>query len=406
MSVIKMTPAERQMKYRQRKKEAMGIDAYKSECSAKRKAYRLKKKLATADPDKYIQAKNELQVKLDSAFKGGGLDKINKFDLEMENAIQKMKAIQKKDELIDKVYTKQQVNSDGTRGASMASLNQYIQKISKLYSDMSGKIYWDCDFDFIRNTDKVVKFVNKKYTKKTSRNMLFISISKILKYLDNFEKEYKFYSNLSTDVGKEIKEKNGENKVDAEDKENWVSQNEISELYKNLKGNEQLFVALSSFLPPRRLVDYLKLKFIRVKDWNNTNLPKDFNYIITNKKKIPKLIIYNVYKTAKSFGQQRFQIPKQLVNVVKNYIKKTGIHSGELFFTTDTGKEFKQSSFSTFISDIFKPTGKHVTMNTLRHSYITEKLNKANVSQNTKKILADKMAHSLSMQSQYIKINV
>jgi hypothetical protein len=62
------------------------------------------------------------------------------------------------------------------------------------------------------------------------------------------------------------------------------------------------------FIPPRRSLDYCEFKI------KNIDREKD-NYLDKNK------LIFNRYKTAKTYGQQSVDIPVQLRNILTKWSK-------------------------------------------------------------------------------------
>ena len=116
-------------------------------------------------------------------------------------------------------------------------------------------------------------------------------------------------------------------KMNEKQKDNWISMNEIKEKYnalsvdanlmlnkkKILNENIMMEFLLMSFLcgivmPPRRSLDFSEMK-IRNYD------AKTDNYYKGNK------FFFNKYKTVKTYGIQSLEIPKELNNVLKKWIK-------------------------------------------------------------------------------------
>ncbi len=113
------------------------------------------------------------------------------------------------------------------------------------------------------------------------------------------------------------------------------------------------------FVPPRRN-EWLLMK---IKDIEKD---KD-NYIDHNKKEF----VFNTFKTAKSYGQQRVPIPDKLYKLLILYIKRKILNSDYLF-SQRRGEPFISATFSQFLNAIFKEYGS-ISSNSFRHAFLTEK---------------------------------
>ena len=72
--------------------------------------------------------------------------------------------------------------------------------------------------------------------------------------------------------------------------------------------------------PPRRLEEFLAMKVTKEIDPQKLRNRK-FNYLILDHSTVPSQFVYNKFKTYKFFGQQIYDIKKDLADVLKEYIK-------------------------------------------------------------------------------------
>jgi hypothetical protein len=119
----------------------------------------------------------------------------------------------------------------------------------------------------------------------------------------------------------------------------------------------QQFILLSLmggiFIPPRRSMDYC---FFKIK-----NPDDNFNYLFKNK------LVFNKYKTVKTYGRQEVAIPKELKSILTKWIKNNPTEW--LLFDTK-----RQPLTAVKINQRFeKLFGKKCSVNSLRHSYLTDK---------------------------------
>jgi len=133
-------------------------------------------------------------------------------------------------------------------------------------------------------------------------------------------------------------------------KQGNLSYHEIQEIQ-----NYIIMVLFSGqYIAPRRAKDYTEFKI------KNINKDHD-NYIDKNE------LVFNNYKTAKTYAQQRIPLPKQLKTILNKWIK---INDTEyLLFDI----HHKKLSNVTLNQRIEKIVGKKMGVNGFRHTYMSEK---------------------------------
>ena len=164
------------------------------------------------------------------------------------------------------------------------------------------------------------------------------------------------------------------------EEQNWVTQDEIADklkelkrLYKSISSKKELspkdyqtmqnyvILALTSgyYTPPRRLADFTNLKI------NNINLDTD-NYIRDG-----DTLVFNIYKTAKRYGEQEVPLPKKLVKIIDKFIKQTEHIDRQYLLFDNYYNPLTSVKLNQRLNSIFD--GKKVSTNNFRHSYLTEK---------------------------------
>ena len=272
------------------------------------------------------------------------------------------------------------------------------QKSVKTYVSLLKNIMKNMNYDNVEelniNPEKVIEFLKEKYE---SINGIKTRLSALFVITNN--KAY--HTDMMTNIEKYNIETNKQKKNEKQ-KENWMTAQEIENIYdnmetsikslwkkKNLSTKElmkiQDFVILSLFtlIPPRRSLDYVEFKI------NNINTNKD-NYIKSNS------LVFNTYKTSSQKGQQTIKIPKQLKSLLTKYIKLISDKSDYLLFNN----KIQQLSIPNFTLRLNKIFGKKVSVNMLRHIYLSEKH-----ADNLKDMKDDfaKMGSSLNQSNTYIK---
>ncbi len=162
-----------------------------------------------------------------------------------------------------------------------------------------------------------------------------------------------------------------------------------SQLTSNDLQQIQSFIIISLlggiFIPPRRSLDYVNFK---IKD---VDREKD-NFIDKNE------LVFNSYKTAAYYGQQRVEIPPILKAIIAKWIKVNS--NPYLLFDTNLG-QLSSVKLNQRLNKLFG--NRKVSVNMLRHSYVTEKYQDSiKMNENMANDLTS-MGSSKNMELNYIK---
>jgi len=245
---------------------------------------------------------------------------------------------------------------------SDGSLTTYCSILRSLHSKIFDKDIQKDDFD---ECDKILKHLedlppNKR---KTILSALVV-ISGKPDYRTEMLQDIKEYSADAKEMKK------------SETQEaNWVSKDEILALYNEYKQDAMLrykksklsmndlqaiqnYIILSllggMFIAPRRSLDYTEFVI------KNIDKDKD-NYLDKNE------LVFNKYKTAKFYDEQRVNCPKELLSILKKWIKN---NNNEYLLFDSNGSKLTSVKLNQRLNKIF---GKNASVNLLRHSYLTDK---------------------------------
>jgi len=277
---------------------------------------------------------------------------------------------------------------------SDSSIKTYCSILRSLYKKIFGT--GDIDIKKFDETDKIIDFL-----KELPANKRKTILSALVVITDK-----KPYRDLMMDDIQTYKTEINKQETTPEQKENWIDTDELNNvldlhkkeadlLYKksNLKPADlqeiQNYIILcllsGKYIAPRRSMDYVNLKI------KNVDKSKD-NYIEKNK------IIFNTYKTAKTYGQQIIDIPKSLQPILKKWI---AINPTDwLLFDTNNNK-LTNVKMTQRLNKIF---GKKSSVNQLRHTYLTDKY--APLMQAQKEMSKDmtEMGSSMIQAPTYVKL--
>lgn len=246
---------------------------------------------------------------------------------------------------------------------SEGSLKTYTSILKSLHSKIfGGGEIKKSDYD---DSDKILKYLDDlpPNRRKTILSALVV-ISGKPEYRTEMLQDIKEYSADAKEMKK------------SETQEaNWVSKDDIMALYNqhkqdamlaykknNLKMSDlqsiQDFIILcllgGIFIAPRRSLDYTDFKIKKI-------IKSDDNYLDTNQ------LVFNKYKTAKFYNEQRVNCPKELLSILKKWIKNND--SDYLLFDSN-GSKLTSVKLNQRLNKIF---GKKCSVNILRHTYLTDR---------------------------------
>jgi phage-related protein len=278
---------------------------------------------------------------------------------------------------------------------SPQSIKTYASILKNLYARVFGG---DVHFEaFEKEPEKVLEYL-KDLTPNKRKTILsaLVVITNNEKYREKMLEDIKQYNH---EISKQEKTET--------QKENWVEKEDIEKVFYACKANADflmrkkvltaddlqaiqnfIILALLSgvYVPPRRSLDYTEMT---IKPTDDTNL----NTIDLKKKKF----IFNRYKTAKTYGSQTLDIPNELATILRKWIK---INPTQWLLFDTKGNKLNSVKLNQRFNAIF---GKKVSVNNMRHSYLTDKY--GDTIEKNKQIAntMSEMGSSTSMLPTYVK---
>jgi len=215
---------------------------------------------------------------------------------------------------------------------------------------------------------------------------------------------------LMVDDQKEVNKQIATHEKSELQKENWMEYDEIKKkVEQQIKNTRPLFSSKEDLnekqylemlmtlivqlttgyyetLPPRRNMDWNEMKFRNYTD-------KD-NYITKTH------FVFNVYKTAKFYGEEKIEIPKELKPFINSYLRHRKKYEGDYLLYSpkfkDNGKFVSNVIGKSFLNKFF---GKNIGTSMLRHIFITNYVDIKKIKAN-----AEKMGHSFKETLEYAKV--
>lgn len=279
---------------------------------------------------------------------------------------------------------------------SKSSITTYASILKNLYHSVFGK-EGDMDFEKFGDVEKILKHLEDLPSNKRKT-----VLSSLVIITDNAE----YRKKMMEDVNNYNKEIQKQEKT-PEQEASWVNSAQVKEVWENLKRNADLlykkkdlkpaelqdiqqYIIMSllggMFIPPRRSKDYCDF---HIKD---ADKDKD-NYLDKTK------LIFNSYKTAKTYGKQEVVIPKPLQSILKKWIS---VNPTKTLLFDAYMNPLSSVKLNQRLNKLFD---KKVGVNQLRHTFLTDKFSKH--SEEEKKLSNDmtSMGSSLNMADTYIKLH-
>jgi integrase len=275
---------------------------------------------------------------------------------------------------------------------------QSISTYTSILKNLFEKVFPNEVFDINKFND------NKKileHLKKVEPNKRKTVLSSLVILTDN--KAYR--EQMLEDIEEYNKEQHKQVMNDKQS-ESWVDTDEIKKLLSILEKEVKLLykketLSISDlqtiqnyiiicllggvYIPPRRSKDFVDFKL------KNINKATD-NYINKNK------LIFNSYKTAKTYGQQEVEIPLELVKILKKWIK---VNPTDYLLFDSNKNQLSNVKLNQRLNKLFG--NKKVGVNQLRHTFLTDKYQATIETNNEMAKDMQKMGSSKIQEPIYIK---
>jgi len=258
------------------------------------------------------------------------------------------------------------------------------------------------NMEYLKDIDLLIKTIEEKYENLESRKSHLSSFMTLISYMECLYKiNYEKIRNNFDKVKNEILGIRGENKPKTN--EGIIEDFDEELIMKNSEkikvSSDRLIYQFYTLQPPRRLDDVTKIELIG-EDYELDKLDVKKNYVVVDGNDKPKEIIYLHYKTKKVYGKQIIQITNDnLKEAIQYHIKKQKLKIGDKLFQYKRSGDFGVAIKRIFTRIYLKP----ITLNDIRHSYITWELREQRTA-NYLKNLAMLMAHSPEEQQLYKRV--
>ena len=276
---------------------------------------------------------------------------------------------------------------------------------TQIIKALEGKEFYasviEISLKYLKNINGVVQKLRDKYQNDNTFRGYINVLVVILGKLPTYKKEYQQLAKVNIKLSQEYTDDRKKNILNEEDKDKIISfsSEEIEGNISKLTNiNDKMIYVLSVYFLRRLEIRTLILSL--EDDDDNENL------LIVDKNNNPKEVIFNQYKTAKTFKKQQIDIPDDIKELIKEYLDKNKIKIGNYILgqQKDRRKAISQGNFSKKIKDVFnKLYNTDITNRWIRQSYATEKGGDILKKLQDFEKDAIKLSHSTDIHKQYIK---
>jgi hypothetical protein len=295
------------------------------------------------------------------------------------------------------------------------TITNYTNKINKISIMMLGHGY-NGDNKFLLKPDPIIQKLNESGLK--SQKDYLSPIVKLLQYLGGNDKQIKEMNTNMISYKEEEDTKRKDNKATTKEKQNAIPLDEIKkklEKYSygsngNIDKTKLINKLLVSLYFDNELIarnNYYNMKIASITK-KNKDFNRNYNYLILDRNKKPVSFIMLNYKTANTYGMQKFPIKSnQLINVISDYMNAFNKQPGDLLFADKNNNEFRPTTFIDMIINAMNDVlGKPINIGLIRKIHITEFIKSGLKSENEKEEFAKRLLHSVSKQKEYVKVNL
>jgi len=287
---------------------------------------------------------------------------------------------------------------EGWIGIKKGTLESYMSSLKKIASMGIDMIEIDDDYDI----DRILDAFDEN---DTLPNSVGVYLSALVWWLRETQPNSRLIDKLREEIKvtiHAIESFKKENSLTEREVENFVNWPIILKVHENLKelaaqkndhnhDLDYLLLSLYTCKEPVRIKDYSRMYITD----QHAVYDVDKNYYVVSEKKF----VINRYKTKKFYGTETFEISDNLDEIIRSYIAKYGLKSG------DTLLGMSDSGFIMRLQNIFKIyIGKRISASLLRHIYITHQDQIGNLKTvKQKEDLAKKMGHNMMTQAKYYR---
>jgi hypothetical protein len=271
----------------------------------------------------------------------------------------------------------------GTIGISETTIKKYIDKLKVIFNQADETEY----LNNIKNLNTALAYYGAIFgsIKHSATAKKYFE-----DHIDDYTEKYKLLMDKSKNGNVKTADTQTEEPIVNVD---WKTIIKKTNNYTDIT-QDQMLMNIYTLISPKRL-DYNRLFITR-----NQFIPENEHNYIQILSKTKSNIVLNEYKTSKKYGTQETKLSAKLAKIIWEYIH--AFPEKKYLFETETGKSYANAeSFGKYLRTVFsKALGEPISVNTLRHSWVTY-TRRNDLSKKEKLRIAIDMGHSAEVANDY-----
>ena len=285
-----------------------------------------------------------------------------------------------------------------------SSINAYMTCLIKLNNGAEPRT-----LDFLENFDDI--FEKLKPLKLTTQRSYMIAVNQALKSVAGMDETKDVYELKLEELEFDYQKKIESYQKSETEEDNWTSLEElravadywvdmIDEINYSTKHYLKVYdiyksaiVALLYTEHPAIRLDYATMTII----YDAKDIQPNKNYLLIEPSQ--KSFILQKYKTSNKHHEKVWYASHRLSDIIDEWVKIN--HSEYLLPNRNFTNSMTTNALGKFITKVFEPVGKKITVNIIRHIWITENVDHKMLDANAE--LADAMCHTTLTQKNYCR---
>jgi integrase len=251
-----------------------------------------------------------------------------------------------------------------------------------------------------KDINTFIEYLETTYKNNNTRRSYISPFVVLSSYIEPLKQSYQILSKYMKQLINIYEDGRDENNVSYDESKRLLefAPEEINKKIDSLSSiNNKMLFAIYTLITPRRL-EWANVKITNKDDGINNIL------ILDNDNKENTTIIFNKYKTHKSFGKQILKnLPDKFLKILYEYLNTNYKKEEDFLFTNKNNKRITDNVFGCNLSLLFSNVYKsNITLRFIRMSYATYH-SSFKLSNKDIKIIATAMGHSIRTHTQYVK---
>lgn len=283
--------------------------------------------------------------------------------------------------------------------ASAATIRTYNSLLKGIFYKHHSKDT-PIDIAWFKNVDAVLDTLKDKSPQSRKTNLAAVIV-----LLEGKDCE-KYVELMNADADKSSAESKKQEKSEKQ-AANWMDWDDVKKVWDDMYSKVKPLLNSKAELDSKQVGDLVRFMVLTVtsgvffpprrSEWVSMKLkPEDKskdNWVDMKKNEW----VFNSYKTAKKYGEERIPFPKEFKAILNKYIKKVG--DRDLLVFNTKGAALSNAALTQMLNSVF---GKKISTSMLRHIYLSNKFKDVPRIAELQKT-ADSLGHSVGQMLEYVK---